>query len=99
MTSNFQQNTFIVNFSNNKRKYIENQKANPGMTFRKNSAFELLVFQYIPVIGASTLLAPFNRLKVLLQVQDFIPLPKTNGTTTIKTKTKISELIKSNKNI
>jgi hypothetical protein len=90
MSSNVQQNVFLINFSNNKRRNIENQKANSNIIFRKNSALEIFVFQYIPLIGASTILAPLNRLKVLLQVKDIIPMPKEVGSIGVGAKTNVS---------
>jgi hypothetical protein len=97
MSSNYQQTTFIINFSNNKRKYIENQKANTNIHFRKQSILELIAFQYIPCIGASTLLAPFNRLKVIMQVQNVIPIPReaAEAGSAVKSKLSISNLVKS----
>jgi hypothetical protein len=96
MSSNVQQNIFLINFSNNKRRNIENQKVNSNIIFRKNSALEIFVFQYIPLIAASTILAPLNRLKVLLQVKDVVALPKeVNGGTISKASVSVSSLIKS----
>jgi hypothetical protein len=96
MSSNYNQSTFIINFSNNKRKYIENQKSNTNIIFRKNSILEIFAFQYVPCIMASTILAPLNRIKVMLQVKDFIALPKEDisekGT---KAKLSIAQLVKS----
>ncbi len=71
-SSNYQSATFLINFSNSRRKVLENQRLNENNKFRKYSILELLTFQYLPVLATSTLLAPLHRLKVLLQCQDIL---------------------------
>jgi hypothetical protein len=69
---NYSQFTFLINFSNSRRKVIEDQRMNQKIKFRKYSVFELAALQYFPVLLTSTLLAPLHRLKVLLQCYDIL---------------------------
>ena len=77
-SSSYQAATFLINFSNGRRKVIENQRMNDNIKFRKYSVFELVALQYFPVLVTSTLLAPLHRLKVLLQCQDILKNTTTN---------------------
>jgi hypothetical protein len=88
-SSSYQAASFLINFSNGKRQVVENQRRNDNIKFRKNSILELLVLQYIPILATSTLLAPLNRLKVLLQCQDILK----NSTSSV------SQLIKGIQNL
>lgn len=65
---------FLVRFSNNRRKFIESQ--NKKIIKRKNNFLEFYTFNFLPIALTSTILSPLNRLKILFQVQDFIPISK-----------------------
>ncbi len=62
---------FFVRFSNNRRKYIEFQ--NKKFVLRKNNFLEFYTFNFIPIAITSTILYPFNRLKIIKQIIDIIP--------------------------
>lgn len=68
---------FLVRFSNNRRKYIESQ--NKKIVNRKNTPLDFYTFNFLPIALTSTILSPLNRLKVLMQVQDFIPVKNLEG--------------------
>ena len=68
---------FFVRFSNNRRKFIEAQ--NKKIICRKNNFLEFYTFNFLPIAVTSTILSPLNRLKVLMQVQDFIPKKDLEG--------------------
>jgi hypothetical protein len=67
--------TFLVRFSNWRRRAVEKQNLKETNIFKKRSLFEIAAFNYFPAIAASSLLAPLNRVKVILQVQNMIVYP------------------------
>jgi hypothetical protein len=68
---------FLVRFSNNRRKAVESQ--NKKIINRKNNFLEFYTFNFLPIAITSTILAPLNRLKILMQVQDFLPIKDLEG--------------------
>ena len=83
---------FLVRFSNNRRKFIESQ--NNKIVNRKNNPLEFYTFNFLPIMITSTILSPLNRLKTIMQVQDFLPMKdlegkKLNTSLLIKSKIKI----------
>ncbi len=58
---------FLVRFADNRRKTIDNQRKK-NYIYRKTTILEQLIYNVLPVITTSTILAPLNRIKVLLQV-------------------------------
>jgi len=62
---------FFVRFSNNRRKFIELQ--NKKFRVRNNNFMEFYSLNLFPIVITSTILAPFNRLKILQQISNFIP--------------------------
>jgi solute carrier family 25 phosphate transporter 23/24/25/41 len=62
----------VLKFSNSRRNTISDQQKR-GYVQRKHTILEILIFNYIPCALSSTILAPLNRIKVILQVQNMIP--------------------------
>lgn len=62
--------TILIRMSNSRHRAIERQRNN-GYIPKQISLWELFAFSFIPCVTASTILAPFNRLKVIQQVKDF----------------------------
>jgi solute carrier family 25 (mitochondrial phosphate transporter), member 23/24/25/41 len=62
----------VLRFSNWRRQTIQDQQKK-GYVQRKRTLMEILVFNYIPCAVSSTILAPLNRAKVILQVQNLLP--------------------------
>jgi hypothetical protein len=77
MSSSKDSDLFLVRFSNNRRKVIESQ--NKKTISRKNNFLEFYTFNFLPIAITSTILSPLNRLKVLMQVQDLIPIKDLEG--------------------
>lgn len=63
----------MLRLSNAFRNNVSKQNSK-GYQIKKRSMIELFMFNYIPGLVASTLLAPLNRLKVILQIQTTLPL-------------------------
>lgn len=78
----------ILRFSNWRRQTIQNQQKK-GYVERKHNMLEIMVFNYFPCAASSTLLAPLNRAKVILQIQSL--LPKTDS---LNARQVISQIIK-----
>ena len=79
---------FVLRFSNWRRNTVQKQYTQ-GYIKRQRSIAEIFVFNYIPSALTSSLLAPFNRVKVILQVQNFIP-----GVEKLSVKEAFSKIIK-----
>ncbi len=60
----------LLRFGNYLRRNTEKQR---GYISKQRSPLELLIFNFIPAGLASTVLAPLNRLRVILQVQSLLP--------------------------
>jgi hypothetical protein len=58
---------FLVRYADNRRKIVDDQKKK-NFIYRKTTVLEQLIYNILPVITTSTILAPLNRIKVLLQV-------------------------------
>jgi hypothetical protein len=59
----------MVRFSNWRRGFVERQQSK-GYKMRKINILEVYTFTFVPCAITSTLLAPLNRLKIILQVKD-----------------------------
>lgn len=79
--TNFKISTIFYKFSERRHQIVENQKINEKLKFRKNSLLEIVSFQYIPVILTNTLLAPLQRIKIILQCRDLLPLVDSQAST------------------
>lgn len=62
--------TLLIRFSNSRRKVLERQKIK-GYTTKTISLWELFIFSFFPCVTTSTILAPLNRIKLIMQVKDF----------------------------
>jgi hypothetical protein len=62
----------LIRFSDSRRNVVKS-KAQQGYFIRQSSILEVFVFNFVPVAITSTILAPLNRIKVILQVQNMIP--------------------------
>jgi hypothetical protein len=68
MSSNQSFETLLIRFSNSRRKYLELQNLKTKNQ-RKSSLLEQYLFNLIPIVTSSSLLAPLNRLKIIMQVK------------------------------
>lgn len=63
--------TIPMRISNYFRRNVTSQN-NKGYIQKKLSSIEILTFNYVPVLLTSTLLAPLNRMKIILQIQNLL---------------------------
>lgn len=61
--------SFLIRLSNQRRRTVESQKLK-NYKIRQYSLVELYTFQFLPVVITSSILAPLNRIKLILQVKD-----------------------------
>lgn len=64
---------FLVKISDKRRKVVDSQKKK-NYVYRKTSLLEQIIFNVVPVLTTSTILAPLNRIKILLQVNKTLVL-------------------------
>jgi hypothetical protein len=57
----------LVRFADNRRKTVDDQRKK-NYIYRKTNILEQFIYNVVPVISTSTILAPLNRMKILLQV-------------------------------
>ena len=63
----------LIRFSDSRRNVVKS-KAQQGYFIRQSSILEVFVFNFVPVAITSTILAPLNRIKVILQVQNIFEI-------------------------
>jgi hypothetical protein len=84
--------TILIRYSNRKRNQIEQQRAKKLLT-KQVSLMELTIFNFVPIVISSTILAPLNRLKLIFQLQpyhkDAIPFQKLTSKEIMSSKIKL----------
>lgn len=61
---------FIVRISDSFRNYVKRQNSNPKTILRSYSVPSYLIYNTLPIVTVTTLLAPLSRLKLLYQIED-----------------------------
>jgi len=69
MSQEMMTESFLIKYSNNKRKKIEYLNSHLAIK-RKSSLLEQYLFNFVPVAITSAILSPLNRIKIILQVQN-----------------------------